>query len=261
MNRLIDTHCHVNADIFKNDWKEVVERTLKEGTDMIVVGTDLESSKKAIEISKNYSGVFAAVGLHPTEVLTKDWRSQILRIAELIDNPKVVAIGEIGFDRYRMPEADIDKIMKTQEIVFDFFMSEAARTKKPIIIHTRDAMDILETKYLALKKKGIVGVQHCFPGNLDQAEELFKIGFKIGFTGLITFNGHWDKMIKELPLDKILIETDSPYLTPVPNRGKRNEPGYVKFVAEHIARLRNTSVDEIITSTTKNAKELFNLKI
>lgn len=261
MNRLIDTHCHVNADIFKNDWKEVVERTLKEGTDMVVVGTDLESSKKAIDIAKNYSGVFAAVGLHPTEVLTKDWRSQILRIAELIDNPKVVAIGEIGFDRYRMPEADIDKIMQTQEVVFDFFMGEAVRSKKPIIIHTRDAMDILETKYPTLKEKGIVGVQHCFPGNLEQAEKLFAIDFKIGFNGLITFNGKWDKMIKELSLSQMLIETDAPYLTPVPNRGKRNEPGYVKLVAEHIAKVKNISTDEVVKSTTKNAKELFNLKI
>ncbi len=260
MIRLVDTHCHVNIDIFQKDWKEVVENTLRAGVDMIVVGVDLETSKKALEIANKYSGVYAAVGFHPSYVVEKDWRSEILRIADLIKEPKVVAIGEIGFDRYRMPEDELPEIIKIQETVFDFFIKEAALANKPIILHNRDAFDLLEPKLDSIQKLRVKGVQHCFPGNMEEAKKVLKAGLKIGFNGLITYNSKWDKLIQELDLSDILVETDAPYLTPVPNRGKRNEPSNVKYVVDYIAQLKNISSKEVAQATTNNAIKTFKLK-
>jgi TatD DNase family protein len=261
MIRLIDTHCHVNVSAFDQDWKSVVEKTLRAGVDMVVVGTDLDDSKKAIEIAQKYSGVYAAIGFHPSNVINKDWRSEILRIASLIKDPNVVAIGEIGFDRYRMPEDELAEVIKIQETVFDFFLKEAALANKPIILHNRDAFDLLEPKLESIAKLRVRGVQHCFPGNLEEAQKIIMSGLKLGFNGLITYNSKWDKLIQEISINDILLETDSPFLTPVPNRGKRNEPSYVKFVASHVAKLKGLTVDEVAQATTQTANKLFKLKV
>lgn len=258
-NRAIDSHCHLNFQAYERDWKQVVENNLRSGTDMIIVATDLATSKRAIEIAKLYSGVWATVGFHPIHVINRDWRVEILEIAKLTSHPKVVAIGEIGFDRYRMPEGNIAEIIKIQERVFDFLVGEAVRVNKPIIIHNREAMDILMDKLPELKKLKASGVQHCFPGNLTQAKKLFEIGFKIGFTGMITYNDTWDNLITRIPLENILIETDSPFLTPVPYRGERNKPKNVIEVAKHIASLKACLLDDVISQTYQNTKEVFGL--
>lgn len=261
MSRIIDTHCHLNFQAFQKDWKEVVERTLKSGTDMILVGTDLVTSQKAVEMAKQYSGVHAAVGFHPIHVLDRDWRSEILRIAELIGEKEVVVIGEIGFDRYRMPEEDMGSVIKTQETVFSFFLSEAKKHKKPLILHNREAWDLLENHISTIRTLGVRGVQHCFPEGQKEAEKLFEIGFKIGFNGLVTYNSKWDELIKNTTLDSILIETDAPYLTPVPFRGQRNEPAYVQYVAKHIAKLKGVSEEEVIAATSQNAMKVFGITV
>lgn len=258
--RTIDTHCHINFQAFEKDWKQVVEKTLKNGVDMIIVGTDLKTSLKALEIAKLYSGVYAAVGFHPIHVTNRDYRSEILHIADLISDPKVVAIGEIGFDRYRLADDEAEDIIKKQITVFDFFIHEAAKVNKSILLHNRDAWDLLENHLPLIKQLHLTGVQHCFPGNLDQAKALFEIGFKVGFTGLITYNPAWDQLIKDLPLENILIETDTPYLTPIPYRGERNEPINVRYVAKHIAKIKGIDETTVLKQTLDNAVNLFKLK-
>lgn len=261
MTRAIDSHCHLNFKAFEHDWKEVLEDSLRAGVDMIVVGTDLKTSQKAVEIAKHYSGVYAAVGFHPIHVIDRDWRSEILEIATLVDHPKAAAVGEVGFDRYRMPRENLKDIEATQERVFDFLVGEAVKVKKPLIIHNREAMDLFLPKLPELEKSKIKGVVHCYPGNLTQAKKLFDAGFKIGFTGLITYNNQWDELIKKIPLENILIETDSPYLTPVPCKGSRNEPKNVLLVAQKIAGLKLIPIEDVISATSQTARSLFDLKL
>lgn len=259
----IDTHCHLNFKAFSDDWRDALDRALKNRVEMIVVSTDLETSQKAIEIAKTTSGVWAAIGFHPIHVVDRDWRSEILRIRELIKQPKVVAVGEIGFDKIIkgqrvQNEEQWQKIKEVQERVFDFLVEAAQEFKKPLILHCREAEEVLQSKILNLKSK-IVGVQHCFPGDLQYAQTLIDKDFKIGFTGMITYNPKWDNLIKEIDLSNILIETDSPFLTPVPHRGQRNEPSYVVEVARHIAKLKELDVSEVEKTTYINAQELFKL--
>lgn len=257
--RLIDSHCHLNFKAFEKDWKEVLESSLRSGVEMIIVGTDLETSKKAIEIASKYSGVWAAIGFHPTHVLNRDWRSEIIRIADLINHKKVVAVGEIGLDRYRLSSDEEAQALEIQERVFDFLVGEAQKAGKPIIIHNREAMNLLMDKLPKLSRQ-VKGVLHCYPGNLTQAKKLFEAGFKIGFTGLITYENKWDKLLTQIPLENILIETDAPYLTPFPHRGKRNIPENVRYVAEHISKLRGISLEQVTEITYTNTHKLFNLK-
>lgn len=261
----IDTHCHLNFKAFGFDWRQVLESALKNQVEMVIVSTDLNTSQKAVEIASQYSGVWAAVGFHPIHIVDRDWRSEILKIRELVSGPEVVAVGEIGFDRMIRGERVEDEqdwlaIQKVQEQVFDFLVEAAAEFKKPLILHCREAMEVLKEK-LALTinnyQLAIKGVQHCFPGDLAYAKMLKRHGFKVGFTGLVTYNPKWDKVIEQLDLEDILIETDSPYLTPVPYRGKRNEPSYVIEVAKHIAKIKGVDLAAVEKATYENAQALF----
>lgn len=259
MTRAIDSHCHLQMVAYDKDRKEVIEKTLKAGVDMIVVGTDLESSRQAVEIAKQSSGVWATVGLHPEEALKSDWRSQLVRICELIDHPKVVAIGEIGFDKRQIEKKNSREALQIQATIFDFFVQESQKAGKPLIIHIRDAFELFISRLPALKKSQIRGVVHCFSGSASQAKKIVEAGFLLGFTGLITFKPDWDKIIKKLPLESILIETDAPFLTPIPYRGKRNEPSYVVEVAKKIAQLKNIACEEVMEQTRNNTYKLFGI--
>ncbi|MFA5099094.1 MAG: TatD family hydrolase [Candidatus Paceibacterota bacterium] len=254
----IDTHAHLNLKDYKDDADGVIKRALENDVWMINAGVDFETSKKAIEIAEKFPGVYAAVGFHPNN--SKE-EFNYLTIKELALNPKVVAIGETGLDYYRIKGDEVENKNKQKEI-FKKQIELAFELKKPLIIHCRDAHDdlskILKSYFLNLKP-GLSGVLHSFSGNIEQAGKYRKMGFKIAFNGIITFSRDYDEVILKTPIEDILIETDCPFLTPVPHRGKRNEPLYVIEVAKKLAEIKTMSLEKIGEQTTKNAKELFGI--
>ena len=251
----VDTHCHLNLDEFTNDYKQTVERAyLANVKKIIIVGSDLASSKKAVEIAKEYeNNVYAAVGLHPTDAATEVFDEK--KISELLYSKRVVAIGEIGLDFHG---ENIDK--QTQLELLNKQIDLAIYTDKPIIIHCRDAYSdlISALKSFSNLPKGVV---HCYVGTWADAQTFLAMGFYLSFTGIITFgkNSELEKVVQNTPLDRILIETDSPWLAPVPYRGKRNEPAYAVEVAKKIAEIKKIPLAEVETQTTKNAEILFNI--
>jgi len=287
---LIDTHANVNFNAYSEDSEEVIGRALKNNIWLINVGSQWSTSCRAVGLAEKFShGVFAAIGLHPIHLKEQKVKEEIDALEDfefetrpenfnyeeykkLALNPKVVAIGEVGLDYYHLPKKNREAEREKQKENFIKHLELAKELDKPVIIHCReahnDAIEILKEFYKIhpsppLKKEGekrtIRGVVHSFSGRWSQAEEYFKLGFLIGFNGLLTFARDYDKVIKNAPLERILIETDCPYLTPEPHRGKRNEPGYVKYVAEKIAEIKEVSFEEVAQITTKNAKKLFGI--
>ncbi|MBI5071508.1 TatD family hydrolase [Candidatus Falkowbacteria bacterium] len=272
---LFDTHAHLNFEAFENDWRETAKRALLAGIKIINVGSNLETSKKAVAIAEEFSeGVYAAVGLHPSEV--QEEQLDIKEYKKLAAHPKVVALGEIGLDYYRLPDtirpegaggvADGKQIKTPTEIknlqkeVLLKFLKLSEETKLPVIVHCRDAhadlIDLLE-KFDKPKGFDARGVMHCFSGSFEEARRYLNLGFLISFTGIITFAHFEGETLAKTPLNKIMVETDCPYLTPEPHRGKRNEPLFVEFVAKEVARIKNESYEEVARVTTENAKRLF----
>lgn len=242
----IDTHAHLNFKAYEKDWKEVADKSLREGVSIINVGSKLDTSIKAVEIAKGYNkGVYAAVGLHPIhsaeEFTIEDYKKLV--------SEKVVAIGEIGLDYYYKPKREDFK--ERQKEVFLKQLSLAKEKSLPVIVHCRMAHK--ETINI-LKDYDVKGVIHCFTGKTEDAERYLEMGFFLGFNGII-FKMNLEKVIKRTPLEKILLETDSPYLGA---DASRNEPPFVKRVAKEIAEIKNISFEEIEKASTKNAKELFN---
>lgn len=257
----IDSHCHPQLSQYDNDREEMISRTLKEGVFMICVGTDLKMSEEAISLAREYEGIWASVGLHPNDNLGEKFDKAEYR--KLLLQEKVVAMGEIGLDYYRTEGAEDQKIQKQR---FEEQLELAKETGKPVIFHCRDARIgsigvVHKDMFEILKNAGfnLGGVMHSFTGTKEEAKKYLDLGLYLGFNGIITFSKQYDELIKYLPLEKILIETDAPYLTPEPHRGKRNEPAYVKFVAQKIAELRGVFVEEITQKTTENTKKLFSL--
>ncbi len=260
--QLIDTHCHLNFDRYDEDRAEVVQSALDAGVARIInPGTDFASSQAACQLADEYPGIYAAVGVHPTS--TVGWSPEILTsIESLADHPKVVAIGEIGLDYYwdTAPPA-------IQHTAFKDQLRLAARLELPVIIHNREASEdviaILREWVADLPDslKDRPGVLHSFSAPLTIAEEALKLGFYLGFTGPVTFKKADDlrAVATRVPLDKILIETDGPFLTPHPYRGKRNQPAYVQYVAERLAALHQIDDETFAAQTTRNAETLFNL--
>ncbi|WP_313802484.1 TatD family hydrolase [Cytobacillus sp.] len=253
---LFDTHVHLNADQYKEDLEEVINRALNEGiSQMVVVGFDRPTIERAMELVEKYDFLYASVGWHPVDAI--DMKDEDLHwIEELASHPKVVAIGEMGLDYYW------DKSPKdVQKEVFRRQIQLAKRVKLPIIIHNRDATaDIVEI----LKEeeaKEVGGIMHCFSGSPETARECVEMNFYISLGGPVTFkNAKKPKEVAEsIPLERLLIETDCPYLAPHPYRGKRNEPSYVKLVAEQIAEIKGISFDEVAKATTDNAKKIFGI--
>lgn len=254
---LFDTHVHLNAEQFNEDLQEVIDRAIAEGvTNMVVVGFDEITIKKAIELAENHDFLYASVGWHPVDAVDMtqehlDW------LKELASHPKVVALGEMGLDYYW------DKSPKDiQKEVFRKQIRLAKEVNLPIIIHNRDATaDIVEI--LKEENAGEVGgIMHCFSGSVETALECVEMNFYISLGGPVTFkNAKKPKEVAEaIPLDRLLVETDCPYLTPHPYRGKRNEPAYVKLVAQQIAELKGLTFEEVADETAKNAKKLFGIK-
>ena len=251
-----DTHAHLNADQYQEDLQEVIDRALAEGISrIVVVGFDRPTIKKAMELAEKFEFIYASVGWHPVDAIDmKD--EDLVWIEELAGHPKVVALGEMGLDYYW------DKSPKDiQKQVFRRQIQLAKKVKLPIIIHNRDATaDIVEI----LREEGaneVGGIMHCFSGSPEIAKECVEMNFYISLGGPVTFkNARKPKEVAAaIPLDKLLIETDCPYLAPHPYRGKRNEPSYVKLVAEEIAEIKQISIEEVASVTTENAKKLFGI--
>lgn len=278
---LIDTHAHVNFNAFKDDGDEVIRRALDNNVSMILVGADYKTSKRALDYANRYqSGVYAAVGLHPVHLHEgnaegddynftthgEDFSFDIYE--QLAKFEKTVAIGEVGLDYYHIDlTQDVNAIKRKQKEVFIKEVELARSFDLPVIIHCRNAHDdMLEIlKTLRRERREIFpkdrpwGVMHCFSGDEDLAWEYFSLGLLISFNGMITFSKQWDDLIRKVPLDKILIETDCPYLTPEPFRGKRNEPVLVQHVAAKIAEIKSINFERIAEETTRNAKLLFRI--
>jgi len=281
----IDTHAHVNFNAFKDDADEVIRRSLDSSTWMILVGTDLKTSNKALSFANKYErGVYAAVGLHPVHL--EDGRvdtgedgesSGFVTRAEEFDYDsyeklarfeKVVAIGEIGLDYYHLdPAKDQSQLKKRQQEVFAAQLLLARSLDLPVVMHCRQAHDDLyailhdfrqEYGHLIPSDKPW-GVIHCFYGDEDLAWKYFKLGLLISFTGLVTFSKQWDDLIRKIPLDKLMIETDSPYMTPEPHRGQRNEPILVQHIAGRIADIRGIKLEKVAEITTNTARAFFNI--
>lgn len=235
-----------------------MERTLRGGVKMICVGTDLEMSQKAVKLAEEYEGVWASVGLHPNDNLHNALDPEPYRV--LLKHPKVVAVGEVGLDYYRTTEAEL---IAKQKDRFIKFLELARETGKPLILHCREAytdmLEMLGAAEMLFSGAAVRGVLHSFTSTWEVAQKFLDLGFYIGLNGIVTFTDQYNETAQNIPLERLLLETDAPYLSPVPYRGQRNEPGYVKFVAETIAQLRGEAVEKVAEQTTKNAKDLFNL--
>jgi len=261
---LTDTHCHLYFDSYDEDRAAVLARAWEAGVERILVpGIDLESSRAAIALAEEFPQVYAAVGIHPNSATTWD-TATLDALTQLAAHPKVVAIGEIGLDYYRdrAPRDLQHQVLREQ-------VSLAGRLNLPIVVHTRnqspeqraclqDALQIL-VEFRSLLPIERPGVVHSFSGNQAETQRALEAGFYIGCTGPVTFKSAHElrRVVASVPLDRLLIETDGPFLTPRPYRGKRNEPAFVAYVAEKIGQIFDTPLDEINQATAANARRLF----
>jgi len=279
---LIDTHCHLNFKAFENDLTQVIERAIKEGVKKIVVpGTDLISSQKATEIAGKFKEVYATAGFHPHHVKgIKDLDNELKEIesnlTRLTDNKKVVAIGECGLDyhvyrqsKYR-PAEITDKIKVGQKRLFGIQIQLAKKLDLPLVVHNRETdmeeLDVIN-HFSKTDNQMPRGVLHCVAGSTEYLKAGLAMGFYAGVDGNVTYDKKVQMLAKQIPLNRLLLETDAPYLTPEPkrserkNRGKqlRNEPISVRMTAEFVAKIKNVSLNKVITASSKNAKTLFKL--
>lgn len=297
--KIFDTHTHFNFNAFKNDWEKVIERTLAKDIWFVNVGAEAKTSKRAVDIALKYPvGVYAAVGLHPihtyddifedtvrgekVKFATKAEKFDKKFYASLIKSSrKVVAIGETGLDYFHIKKfpARLNKKLKAKQTeVFIDQLKLADELNKPIIIHCRPDKDydayreILEilkgsnsrrSSPRALIRGGgdnkIIGIVHCFQASAQILEEFLEYGFMVGYNGVITFTSEYDSLVKATPLERLVLETDSPWLAPAPYRGKRNESTYVGYIARKIAELKKITNEEVARVTTENAMRVFNI--
>jgi len=250
--KLIDSHCHLDNERFNDDRDEVLARIEEKLEFAVNIGYDLESSKRSVELAEKYDFIYAVAGVHPTDIggYTDEVEAELENLAK---HPKVLAVGEIGLDYHWMT----DPKEKQQEI-FRRQMEMARRVGKPVVIHTREAtrdtLDILK------EYPDVRGIVHCYPGSYESAAEIMD-NYYFGVGGVLTFKN--SKKLKEtvekLPMDRIVIETDCPYLTPEPYRGKRNEPVYVEHIAQRIAEIKGISYEEVVRISNENTKKAYGM--
>lgn len=254
MNLIFDTHAHYDDSAFDEDRNSVLDMIFNNGVCGVVnQGTNVKTSEFSISLAQNYNGIYAAVGLHP-ECLDENSIDDIEKIKKLALHNKVVAIGEIGLDYYY----DIPK--ELQKTVFAKQLELAAELDMPVNIHDREAHgDTLEF----LKKYRPKGIVHCFSGSVEMAKEVIKLGMYIGIGGVVTFKNARKavEVTEMLPLDRLVLETDCPYLSPVPFRGKRCDSSLIKYTAERIAEIKNTTAEEVLTLTRKNAANVYGISV
>jgi len=244
---IIDTHSHLNFKAYNKDREQVIKRAQEQGVVCIDVGINFETSKKAVELAENNKNIFAAVGMHPIHAKDEEFDRQ--KYLDLAKSKKVVVIGEIGLDNKFKNEK--------QKQVFLQHLGLAIELELPVILHCRMAhTDLIE---ILKSHSNLRGVLHCFTGSVEEMEQYLELGFYIGFNGIV-FKLPLDEVIKGCPMDKILVETDCPYLTPlVEGKNTRNEPVFVKHVIQKMADLKGLTFDEIAKKTTQNAKALFKI--
>ena len=253
---LIDSHAHLNDERFDDDREQIIKVLKENGVELVLnPGYDLESSKVSVSMAKQYSMIYAAVGTHPHD--SKDMDEKTLDIYKALAlEDKVIAIGEIGLDyHYDNSPRDIQKKWFREQIRL------AKALDMPYIVHDREAHEDIFNIMKEELYSGARGILHCYSGSVEMAREFIKMGFMISLGGPVTFKNAKvaKKVALEIPLEHLLIETDSPYMTPEPNRGKRNEPSYVKYVAEEIARIKNIEYSHVVEKTNSNFKKLFGL--
>lgn len=264
---MVDVHCHLNFPNFDKDLDTVVKKAHDAGVEQIInVGTSIKESTKVVEISKKYKNLYAIVGVHPHDAdkLKNNWLEELENLAK---NSKVLGIGEIGLD-YFQHEIGLSVDHKTQKDIFIKQIELSIKLKLPIQIHSRkaskDVIDILKSYRHDLLT--IPGMFHCFAGDIDYLKNVLNLGFYVGFDGNITYKGlapgedtQLSELVKYAPLEKIVVETDAPFLTPIPHRGSRNEPSYVIIVAKSIAEIKGISYDEVNKITSRNSRAIFKL--
>ncbi len=282
---LIDTHAHVQFSGYKNESDAVMQRALDSGIGVINVGTQIDTSREAVSMLEIYQqNVWAVIGLHPEHTyqhLVDEEESHFRSREEQFDpeaykqlaqNPRVVGIGECGLDYFRLSgQPDIAGIKQKQQIVFKQQIDLALETDKALVVHCRPSPEAVDAYEDVLAIVSSYKLQdptlrfeiHCFTGTLEIAKKFVDLGGYLGLNGIITFDktGNSEAVVKNIPLENIILETDCPYLAPLPFRGKQNEPAYVKYVAEKIAEWKNISFDEVENQTTENAKQLFKLNL
>ncbi len=275
---MIDTHAHAHFNAYKTDMDEVIQRSLDKGVIMNLVGTQADTSKNGIEVAEKYDGVYASVGLHPEHLFSKhvdeEETSFVSReenfdyeyYKKLASHPKVIGIGECGLDFYRIPEGMTkEQMFPKQKEVFLKQIKLAQELDLPMVIHCREAHDELAV-ILSEAKNLVRGTIHCYTSNWENAQKYLALGFYIGFTGVVTFpplkanpQAQFEllEVVRRIPLDRILLETDCPYLSPIPYRGKRGEPWMIEATAAKIAELKGIKLEGVLEATTENAKKLF----
>lgn len=254
--QLIDTHTHLYAEAFDEDRDEMIKRALKNGvSDFFVPAIDSSYSERMFALENQYPNqVHLMTGIHPTHVKS-DYKEELAHVSSLLKKRSFCAVGEIGIDLYW------DKtFIKEQQDAFDIQIQWAKNDKLPIIIHCREAFDEVFEVLESHKSEDLYGIFHCFTGTLEQAKRALSYNLKLGIGGVVTFkNGKLNQFLKKIPLSEIVLETDSPYLAPVPYRGKRNESSYLKQVVQKVADVYDLPIDLIAKETTKNAFEVFKL--
>ncbi|MFX1466063.1 MAG: TatD family hydrolase [Promethearchaeota archaeon] len=250
--QLVDTHTHLQNARFDNDFESVISRTQQANMKVIVIGWDLESSQRAIELATQYEFIYATVGL--SHYSANDMNDDLLnKLSQLAQKEGVVAIGETGLDYYRMAAS-----IPSQQRLFRAQIQLASSLSLPVVVHDRDAhKDIVS---ILKEEEAYAGVIHCFSGDEAMIKEVLDIDFYISLSGIITFSKPLAQLIKQIPLDKLLVETDCPYLAPIPKRGKRNEPIYLKYIIQKISEILDLTYEEVVQINETNANNLFKLK-
>jgi TatD DNase family protein len=253
---LFDTHAHLDDDRFDEDRRQIIEQCKAEGVELILnAASNLETSLSSIALSKEYDFIYASVGVHPHDAKSMDNKTTEI-LSDLAANTKVKAIGEIGLDyHYDFSPREVQKQRFMEQIDL------AKQLKLPIIVHDRESHGDIMDIFNKMNVSGMGGVLHSFSGSVEMARECLKLGFYLSISGPLTFKNNVKtvEVVREIPLDMLLIETDSPYLTPAPYRGQRNYPGYVRYVAEKIAEIKGLTFDEVARTTLENGKKLFNI--
>lgn len=254
--QIFESHCHLNHPQFADDLPEVLARARAAGVgEMVVIGADLESSRSAVGLAEAHEGLFATVGIHPHDART--WNANAEReLRTLATSPKVVAIGEIGLDFYReLSPRD------AQETAFRAQLDLAEELGFAVVVHTRDSMDAALDVLEPYGRRRLKTLLHCWSGSMEQARRAGSFGAIVGIGGVVTYknSGSLPAVVAATPLQSLVLETDSPYLAPVPNRGKRNEPAYLPLVAERIAALKGISATEVVRTTRQAAMSFFAL--
>ena len=255
---LIDSHAHIQGKEYAGEAAAVIARARQAGVETIIAvggAGDMSSNIEAVTLADSFANVYATVGMHPHDA--KDvGDEQLDTLKRLAANPKVVAVGETGLDYFYNHSP-----RETQQQVFRRFIYLARETKLPIVVHEREAAKEVAELLRSEGGGSLRGVIHCFTGDYEAAERYLDMGFYLSFTGIITFKNAdaLREVVRKVPLNGMFVETDSPFLTPVPHRGKRNEPAYVCYVAETVARIKNISLEQAASATTANARALFHL--